>query len=125
MSFPSLPAHYHQPGKTAWDAADYATNAIREDDVAGRRSALVLNDCTYWECDNYGSFLTCFAVHGVSHVWIWREGSNVALFYFAGNDRQTAGRRLNKAVKEQKLIDKAAGRKVLDIPLPAGHKERK
>lgn len=125
MNTPRLPGHFRQPGKTTWNAADYATNAIEQHDKQGRRIALSLPDCRDWSWADHGSFQTCIATGTQTHAWLWRAGAGEALFYHAGLSFDAVERRLDKAVAEQKTIDTAHGRPVLDAPVALGWKERK
>lgn len=125
MNTPRLPAHFRHTGKTTWSASDYATNAIEQHDKQGRRTALSLADCSAWEWNDHGSFETCLATGTQTHAWLWRAGADEALFYHAGLSPSAVGKRLDAAIKEQKTIDKAHGRPVLDAPVALGWKERK
>lgn len=125
MNTPRLPAHFRQPGKTTWNAADYATNAIEQHDKQGRRTALSLDACSAWQWYDHGAFQTCIATGTQTHAWLWRDGADEALFYHAGVSYSAVEKRLDKAVEEQKAIDTAHGRLVLDAPVALGWKERK
>lgn len=116
MNVPNLPAHYHQPGKTDWQAAPYCTNAIDAEDRPGNRQPLPVDITEETALTDHGSFRTFeWRGGGVWRVWLYRPSLDTALFYREGNG--SARKALGRAVEAQTAIEAAHGRVVLSAPV--------
>lgn len=108
MTIPPLPPHYYQPGKSAFDAAPYCTNAITAPDRPGNRLPLpTLKEAEITHCGSFQALICGFST--CWRAWIWRDGADVALWYREIKSESALRRSMEQAIDEQLAIDGARG----------------
>lgn len=92
----------------------YCTNAISE--PTDSRVPLDASSTREASLSDYGSFYVLYWKSArLWRAWIWRHDADDALFFAEGASVQ-AWKRAQKAVEEQKLMDKALNHRFLKTP---------